>query len=256
MREIWGRADDGTLARIDLPDDHSVTPGPWWPPLGLALHDPALDPDPDPALHLVADPSDPASLDRLESDLGLFVAERLDHLVAVHAAVLVRDGVMVIVPGESMVGKTTLCAAALAAGIQVWSDEYALVDPDTGLVTGWPRRLRVRTADGGANRVAISAVDPTVALVPALVARVRFDHALSVDTPLEVAPMLESETVLALLANTVCGQSRPEFAFRGALAVASHAAGVTGTRGDATAALHALFDLAANQHLPRSGRDG
>lgn len=255
MHEIWGRADDGSLVRILIhtsgdnasPTSDSPTLQTWWPPIGLAPVDPT--PNTDPAQTFTLSPNDPASLDRLESDLGLFVAERLAHLVAVHAAVLVRDGVMIIAPGESMVGKTTLCAAALASHIhiEVWSDEYALVDPDTGLVAGWPRRLRVRTPDGGASRVPITGVDPASTLVPALVAQVRYDPSRSPDedNPLQVTSMQESEIVLALLANTVCAQSRPEFAFRGALAVASRTRGVTGTRADATAALEALFELVA-----------
>lgn len=249
MHRIWGRADDESLVCIHVPDDHPAEPGPWWPPVGLTLCDA---PPPGTAQHdFTLDPADPHSTDRLESDLGLHVAERLAHLVAVHAAVLVRDGVMVIVPGESMVGKTTLCAAALASYIEVWSDEYALVHPATGLVAGWPRRLRVRTPQGGADRVPITTVDPTAALVPrlvpSLVAQIRFDPELSPDNPLHVTAIQESEIVLALLANTVCAQSRPEFAFHGALAVASRTSGITGTRGDASAALDALFDLAAGR---------
>ena len=253
--EMWGRAEDGTTVRIVLegvdgsPDASSdVVGGEWWPPMGLEkVDDPAEGGAP--AHEVRVDVSQPDGWDRLESDLGLFTAERLHDVVAVHSAVLVRDGIMVLVPGESMTGKTTLCAAALEAGIEVWSDEYALVNRATGEVRGWPRRLRVRTQGGGANRVEIGAEgEHADAMVPTMVASVRFsgDHLMRGDA-LEVTPAAEGDVVFALLANTVCAQSAPERAFEAALAVASRARGVQGERGDAAEALEVLFDIASQK---------
>ncbi len=153
-RTVWGRADDGSLAEVELgPDAADADVSVWWPPMGLELVDPPSQP-PDSAsvttFRVVSDT--PAAWDRLESDIGLFVAERLEALVAVHAAVIRADDVVLVIPGPSYAGKTSLCVAALDCGFEVLSDEYALVDPTTGMVVGWPRQLRVRTPGGGAER--------------------------------------------------------------------------------------------------------
>lgn len=245
---VWGLSDDGTLVVIHLPKLAALDTRPsqpWWPPMGLAYFTTNPTPDAEPALTLTVDSTDPNAWDRLESDLGLFTAEHLANLVAVHAAVLVRNGVMVIVPGESMVGKTTLCAAALRHDIEVWSDEYALVNPATGLVRGWPRRLRMRNPDGTAERIEIgSHGENAEPLLPSLIASIKFTSDNVDDTGLSVTPSDEGEIVFALLANTVCAQSRPEFAFQAALSIASRCKGVHGVRGDADSALLSLFSLA------------
>lgn len=80
----------------------------------------------------------PGGWDRVESELALFAAERLENLVAVHAALILRQGRALLVPGPSYSGKSTLAVAAAAAGAAVLSDEYALVDPASGLVTDGP----------------------------------------------------------------------------------------------------------------------
>jgi len=169
------------------------------------------------------------------------VAERLESLVAVHAAVIRADDVVVLIPGPSYAGKTSLCVAALDAGYDVLSDEYALVDTATGMVTGWPRRLRVRTPSGGAERVG-DAVDHDPMAVD-LIAEVTFSTDVDV---LSVDELSAGETTLALLGNTLCASSRPEFAFAATLALGRGVAGVTGQRGEAAEALAALVDLARN----------
>lgn len=94
-----------------------------------------------------------------ESAIGLFAAEHLRELVAVHAAVLLMGGGAVLVPGVSHSGKSSLCAAALNAGVVVWSDEFALVHAD-GQVSAWPRPLRLRTAAGVVRRpLTVAALD-------------------------------------------------------------------------------------------------
>ena len=45
--------------------------------------------------------------------------------------------------------------------LQVVGDEYALIDPETGFVTGWHRPVRILTDDGGVDRHDIAfASDP------------------------------------------------------------------------------------------------
>lgn len=141
---LFGRADDGALAEIVLevdgvPVDEALAElTRRWPPAGLELLKTApRDTDAQPCeQRLSLGGATVAAWDRIESDLGLFAAERIAERVAVHAALAVVDGAAIVLPGRSFAGKTTLGLALAAAGATLASDEYALVDPVTGLVTG------------------------------------------------------------------------------------------------------------------------
>ena len=151
--------------------------------------------------------------DRVESELALFTSERLAGPVAVHAAVIVHGSKALVVPGTSGAGKSTLCVAAAAAGADVLSDEYALVDPTTGLVTGWRRPVRVRRPGGGVDRLDIAAEsDP----VPVGWSRSSTTSAMTQSR----GPRSAARRRARLLANTVCARSRPDEALDAALAVA------------------------------------
>ena len=252
----WGVADDGAVVEIVVHPALVNVLMQRWPPLGLVRTDAPTMPI-DHRLtagpvstkgELALPPGDARSWggwDRIESDLALFASERLAGLVAVHAAVIVRGASALLVPGASGVGKSSLCIAAHDAGAEVLTDEYALVDPSSGLVSGWRRPVRVRRKDGGVDRVDLTVESDPVRV--GLVALVNYDrHAGRAWGPISGA-----EAVLGLLANTVCAQSRPDEALDAALAIAHSAAAVSGTRDEAGRALVDLFDLLGDE--PRSG---
>jgi hypothetical protein len=210
----------------------------WWPPLGLvAIEAPGVERGDVAAISI--DLRSPTWRERLESDLGLFAAEHLRWHVAVHAAVIEMDGQLVVLPGPSFTGKSTLCAAALAAGHTVWSDEYALVDPVSGRVTGWPRRIKLRSADGGTERVDIGGASVREARPVDRLVFVVYDA--TTDAPLDVQPITPGDAAMRVLQNTVCAQSRPGDALSAATALARTCEAVAGTRGPAEDALRALL---------------
>ena len=187
----------------------------------------------------------------LEQSLTSIAVAQLDHLVAVHAAVIAHHGVAMLVPATSGAGKSTLTAAAARAGATVLSDEYALVDPATGLVTGWPRPVRLRRPDGTEERVDLA--EPSEPLPVGLVASVTYRPGTTNDW----VPAGASEVVLDLLANTIVARTRPDAALDAALAVSRNARAVTGTRGDAdeaVAALLALLDRPGDEPGDEPGR--
>ena len=136
-----------------------------------------------------------------------------------------------------------MCSAALDAGVEVWSDEFALVDA-AGRVRGWPRPIRVRT-DGGVVRRVLPAPRTEAPVEVAAVASVVFDRS-AVRT--ELAECGRLDAMSDVLMNTVCARSRPVESFEAARAVTSDAVLLRGTRADATEALHVLLE-----RLARSG---
>ena len=252
VNRSWGVTDDGE-AVIEVVVARHLTDElrRRWPLLGLACRDEqpvgvevvgrlGLGDEglfvPDGSTAAGQDP-DEATWGVLEQTLTAVAVERLPHLVAVHAAVIARDGVALLVPASSGAGKSTLAVAAAAAGADVLSDEYVLVDPDTGLVTGWPRPVRVRRADGSEERLDLAVESEPLPV--GLVAAVAYDPG----TSNAWTPIAGSEIVLELLANTICARTRPDSSLDAAMAVARRAQGVKGIRGDATEAIRDLLAL-------------
>ena len=66
--------------------------------------------------------------------------------IAVHAAVLERNGRALVLSGESGAGKSTLCASLVSRGWRLFSDEFALIDPDSGRLTPLPRPISLKNA--------------------------------------------------------------------------------------------------------------
>ncbi len=256
-RERLGRAEDGALVRIAGPAGHLAGLAQWWPPLGLSPIDASAAPSgPDVELFIELDgPLERPDVfvdgteavggwDRVESDLGLFAADHLVGRIAVHAGLVAWNGAGLVLPGPSHAGKSTLVLALAAAGATVLSDEYALVDPGTGLVSGWPRPVRQRRPSGVLARPLVP--ETAGAPVPvAVVGTVRFDPSAG----LILRSVSAADAAVDLLANTVAAQRHPELALRAAAAVVRGALTVGGTRGEATDAAEALLEIMA-AHTP------
>lgn len=247
--------DGGGVFRVDVsgwpeaadPANPSDVFGDYWPPMGWRLAqgaEPDADTDTEAERVFHVDLSSEASLARFESDFGLYLSEHLTGKVAVHAALLRIGEFLLIVPGSSGVGKSTLSRAALDAGFEVWSDEYCLIDTETGEVSGWPRPVRERLAGGGLRRIPLPG--PHGPGVATHVLPLKFD---SQTEGVELSPLSPGDVALGLLANTVCARSRPEESFRAAARLARSVSGWTGTRGEVTEAL-ALLTEVLRESLP------
>lgn len=253
------RAEDGSLISIEIRTDSDaqrILEGLeiHWPPRGLAKISRPESSRPvahvrlamvDGALDVLADGvSVPGGWDRVESTLGLFAAEHLSNLVALHAALILTDVGAIVLPGSSHAGKSTLAWEARRRGMHVLGDEYTLIDPSTGRVQGWPRPVRRRTPSG-LERWVSSAEEHSLAHVDhrvALVAAVRFDP-----TSDAMAGMKRSDMVLRVLENTVCARNRPEDSFRAALALTDNAHLIGGTRAESSAALDHLLEMSCRR---------
>ena len=81
-----------------------------------------------------------------EWTINYCVARDAHRFVAMHAAVVERHGRALVISGQSGAGKSTLCAALVLDGWRLLSDEFALVDPDTGMLSPLPRPVSLKNA--------------------------------------------------------------------------------------------------------------
>lgn len=242
-RKILVTVGDGSVFRVNAShwpenqktEDAATVFSSYWPPFGVTV-------TPDTAgeveREFSVDCESEDSLVRFESDFGLYVSEKLPGLIAVHAALLHIDDAVVIVPGYSGVGKSSLCVAAMEAGWEVWSDEYCLIDTTTGDVSGWPRPIRQRLPQGGVRRI-----DHQGPVGPGRATHVLALTYSSEVSGLDLEPVSPGQVAMDLMANTVCAQSRAEETFRATTQLAREVTGFGGRRGDVALALYALRDV-------------
>lgn len=88
----------------------------------------------------------PLSLGLLAAEMGmnLQVALGLRRYLLIHAATVERGGCALLMTGESGAGKSTLAALLMARGWRLMGDEFALIDPASGLVHAFPRLVSLK----------------------------------------------------------------------------------------------------------------
>lgn len=89
----------------------------------------------------------------LSLEHGLLAAEMAMNLqmalgqrryLLLHASAVERDGKALVMTGMSGAGKSTLAALLMARGWRLMGDEFALVDPTTGLIHAFPRLISLK----------------------------------------------------------------------------------------------------------------
>lgn len=81
----------------------------------------------------------------LEWGLNWCVTQNCHQYLLIHAAVVEKNGQVIIMPGSPGSGKSTLCAALISAGgWTLYSDELALIDPINGQVFANPRPVSLK----------------------------------------------------------------------------------------------------------------
>lgn len=79
-----------------------------------------------------------------EMAMNLQMALGQRRYLLLHASAVERDGKALLMTGESGAGKSTLAALLMARGWRLMGDEFALLDPATGLVHGFPRLISLK----------------------------------------------------------------------------------------------------------------
>ncbi len=103
-----------------------------------------------------------------EMGMNLQMALGQRRYLLLHAAAVERDGRALLMTGESGAGKSTLAALLAEAGWRLMGDEFALIDPETGLVHPFPRLVSLKNAAIGvvAAKVAAARLGPLIAGTP------------------------------------------------------------------------------------------
>jgi HprK-related kinase A len=88
----------------------------------------------------------PLSMGVLAAEMGMNLQMALGQrrYLLLHASCAERDGKALLMTGVSGAGKSTLAALLMARGWRLMGDEFALLDPDTGLVHGFPRLISLK----------------------------------------------------------------------------------------------------------------
>lgn len=80
----------------------------------------------------------------LEWGLNWCIAAHCNHYLSIHAAVVEREGLAIIMPAPPGSGKSTLCAALVSRGWRLLSDELALLDMANLSLYGMSRPINLK----------------------------------------------------------------------------------------------------------------
>jgi len=81
-----------------------------------------------------------------EMGMNLQMALGQRRFLLLHASAVERDGRVLLMTGESGAGKSTLAALLGERGWRLMGDEFALVDPVSGLIHAFPRAVSLKNA--------------------------------------------------------------------------------------------------------------
>lgn len=181
-------------------------------------------------------PAGPELYRAAASRIELALVDRLPALVAVHAAVVSDGRGVIVLPGRSMAGKSTLTRALLAAGCTYWSDEFALVD-EQGYVHAYPRAMTLRTPSGSQRHLPERRAGTEELGAARLVGLLRYD-----ETGWDATDLTPGQAAVGLLDNCVSVRRDPNRALAALTQLATAARTVTGTRGEADEAARRLLE--------------
>lgn len=174
----------------------------------------------------------------VERRLHLYLASQSREAIFVHAGVVRWGDHLIVFPGASHAGKSTLVHALARAGFEYWSDEYAIVDR-TGLIYPFPRPLSLRER-AGSLRVPADELGWTGQGFPRRAGTVIACSKLAEWRVEELSP---GEAMLELLSHTVSARVQPALAMTCLSQAVKGARAFKGTRGDAALAVSHVLSL-------------
>lgn len=190
-----------------------------------------------------ASPDPLAAIPPVQRALDEAVVRLQTDVAVVHGGVVGHAGRVILLPGSTGAGKSTLVAELVRQGATYFSDEYALIDK-AGRAHPYPRPLFLRDGPGDGRPVLATDLGGTVAREPAPVGLV-LELRYAPDAALVLRATPQGEGVLSLLRNTPQALvDAPWILGRLERAVAG-AACYAGPRGEAREAAPGILRLAA-----------
>ncbi|MEM7416186.1 MAG: hypothetical protein AAF389_11855 [Gemmatimonadota bacterium] len=178
----------------------------------------------------------------LQSDLHHSIALHAPDHLFVHAGVVAWRDRAIAIPGRTLAGKSTLVLALARAGATYFSDEFAVIDADGGILP-YRRALSERVAGSPVpRRHPAASLSPEPNTVPLPLGGV-LQTTFAPDAAWKPAPVSAAESMMALLDNTVVARLRPDFAMARLSAATRGCRGYRSVRGDAEEAAAAILEL-------------
>lgn len=182
----------------------------------------------------------PDTLEALERDLQLYVAENARNRVFVHAGVLGWKNQAILIPGSSLSGKSTLVRELVKAGATYLSDEFAVLDAH-GRVHPYPLPIGVRkNLNERQEKYPIQTFGGIVGTKPLPVGLVLVTQ-YQQGSHWKPKHISAGQGLLELLANTISAQRNPAKALATLQQVVLKAPVLKGTRGETDEVVEALL---------------
>jgi hypothetical protein len=179
------------------------------------------------------------ALEVLDAKLRMHIASEAPEYVFVHAGVVGHRDRAIVIPGYSFSGKTTLVAELVRGGATYYSDEYAVLDAD-GLVHPYAKPLSIRTVGRDSIDHPVQTLGGTAGDEPLPIGLV-VAAVYSPDGQWDPRRLSAAEGILALLANTIPAQDRPEQSLQALRRAVDGAVVLEGERGEASAIVDQLL---------------
>lgn len=176
------------------------------------------------------------ALDILDAKIRACIAFNAPGRIFVHAGAVGYNGRAIVIPGVSFSGKSSLVAELVRAGAEYYSDEFTVLDEE-GLVHPYAKPLSLRTGSLRTSDIAVA--DHHVSTLGGVAGEkpLRIGLIISTvyhpDTTWEPRELSSGQGVMAMLANTVVGQDRPEESLTAITRAVDGATVLEGDRGEA-----------------------
>jgi hypothetical protein len=180
-------------------------------------------------------------LEQLARDLMVHVADAAPERVFVHAGVVGWKERVVVMPGMSFAGKTTLVAELVRAGAAYYSDEYAVIDV-CGRVHPYARELQMREMGSTEQRgVSVAELGGVAAKESGRVSHVVFAE-YECGARWEPATISRGKAALEMMRHAIAVQRAPERVMATLAKMMETAEAMRGVRGEASEVVRWMLD--------------
>jgi hypothetical protein len=191
----------------------------------------------------------PPLLTAFEKHAELLTAFRAQDCLFVHAGVVGWQRQAILIPGQSMSGKTTLVKALVEAGATYYSDEFAVLDKE-GRVHPYPVPLSLRGENGhAAGKTPVESLGGQAGVEPLPVGLVVVTayQPEAVWRPRKLTP---GQALLALMDNTVAARRNPAHSMPILKQVVTDVIALKSKRGEAGEIASTLLAQLNQSHRP------